>query len=211
MRCLFFEPCPRRFLLCFLLLLYSCHTILPVQAKQKSDNNDNNDNNNNSEKSPDESFFLLCSGGEAEKVRELLEEHPEWVHAVTDHGESCLHLTGIYGQTDVTKLLLQGGADPNYRSTFSEGLRMHPLSWNVYGNHYDNAKLLLEAGADVNADFDLVLGGEENLEVVTVLDIVQRMEENSGSFEKIEALLLEHGAKTMADLKAEKAKKDQEL
>ena len=142
----------------------------------------------------------MCSGGETEKIAALLEAHPDWVHAATDNGESCLHLTGIYGQTDVTKLLLQKGADPNIRSTFSEGLRMHPLSWNIYGNHHDNAKLLLEAGADVNADFDLLLNGE--MEVVTVLDIVQRMEEASGSFDKIEALLLKHGAKTMAEIKA---------
>ena len=185
-----FSPRPFLLLLCCF-LVSSPSTIIHVHASK--------DNNNNKDK-PDDSFFLLCSGGDAAKLTTLLEAHPDWVHAATENGESCLHLTGIMGQTDVTRLLLEKGANPNVRSTFEQGLRMHPLSWNVYGNHYDNAQLLLEAGADVNADFDLLLG--EVLEVVTVLDIVRMIKGDCSDFDKLEALLLQHGAKTMAELQA---------
>ena len=40
--------------------------------------------------------------------------------ARTENGETCLHLTGIYGALEVTKLLLKRGADPNVRSTFEQ-------------------------------------------------------------------------------------------
>jgi len=151
---------------------------------------------------PGDDFFLLCSGGDAEKLKTIFETHPDWVHAVTDNGESCLHLTGIMGQTEVTRLLLQRGADPNIRSTFSEGLRMHPLSWNVYSNHVDNARLLLEAGADVNADFDLKLGKSE-IKVVTSLDIVNMIKGDSDDFDQMLTLLRKYGAKTMSELEQE--------
>jgi len=106
------------------------------------------------------------------------------------------------GQTEVTRLLLQRGADPNIRSTFSEGLRMHPLSWNVYSNHVDNARLLLEAGADVNADFDLKLGKSE-IKVVTSLDIVNMIKGDSDDFDQMLTLLRKYGAKTMSELEQE--------
>jgi ankyrin repeat protein len=44
----------------------------------------------------------------------------DWATARTENGETCLHLTGINGATEVTKLLLERGADPNVRSTFEE-------------------------------------------------------------------------------------------
>lgn len=143
----------------------------------------------------------MCSGGDVAKLEAVLEFHPGWVHIPTESGEFCLHLTGIMGETEVTRLLLKKGADPNIRSTFAQGLRMHPLSWNVYAGHYDNAKLLLDAGAHVNADFDLKMG--DKLDVVTVLDIIRMIKGDSTDFDKLEALLLEHGAMTYAEVSDE--------
>lgn len=123
----------------------------------------------------------------------------------TSDGESCLHLAAIPGSDEITKLLLDLGADPNVRSTFKGGLRMHPLSWNVYGGHYESIKLLLENGAEVNADFDSGDGS-----IITVLDVNSKfLDTSSGDgepsphaeiYEKIQALLLKHGAKTYAEL-----------
>ena len=99
-----------------------------------------------------------------------------WVNARTDNGESCLHLTGIYGHSQVTWLLLQKGADPHIRSTNEAGLRMHPLSWNVYGGHVENIELLLKYGADVNLDFDGMNGNP--VVAVTALDVKLQLQQN---------------------------------
>ena len=79
---------------------------------------------------------------------------------------------------------------------------MHPLSWNVYGGHYENIKLLLENGAEVNADVDSGDGA-----VITVLDANLKFldpQSDPGPYkernEKIHKLLLEHGAKIYAEL-----------
>jgi ankyrin repeat protein len=127
------------------------------------------------------------------------------LNARTDNGEACLHLTGIYGHSEVTRLLLQKGADPNIRSTYEAGLRMHPLSWNLYGGHAENIELLLKYGADVNLDFD---GMGNPVVAVTPLDVTLQLvqnEEGDERFTKIEQVLRLHGGKTMAELKGQHA------
>lgn len=149
---------------------------------------------------PGSDFFHACSGGELETVVQSLLDHPDWVNASTDNGETCLHLTGIYGQTEITSLLLKKGANPNVRSTFDEGLRMHPLSWNVYGGHVGNIQLLLEHGADVNLDFDSM---GKTAAPVTSLDILLELlknEKGDERFQEIKILFDKYGAKTMEEL-----------
>lgn len=127
-----------------------------------------------------------------------------WANARTDNGESCLHLAGIYGHSQVTELLLKKGANPNHRSTWEQGLRMHPLSWNVYGGHVDNVRILLEYGADVNLDFDSM---SEDKIPVTALDItvqLRQVEEGDERFSQVEALLRQHGALTATELQDKK-------
>jgi hypothetical protein len=65
--------------------------------------------------------------------------------------------------------VLQAGGDANIRSTFTGGLRMTPLSWNVYGGHLEAAKVLLQHGAQVNLDFDAP-NGKDSIKKVTVYD-----------------------------------------
>jgi len=164
---------------------------------------------------PDDEFskyLHACSEGELELVEILLEEHPEYANRQSTQGEGCLHVAAILGQTAITKTALKAGADPNQRSTFGEGLRMTPLSWNVYGGHVDTAKALLEAGANVNLDFDNMMKPDET---VTVLDIlydvilsVGRDEKTDpddphyGKYLKMKELLLENGAKRWKDVLA---------
>ena len=152
------------------------------------------------EEPADSEFFSACSGGKFDVVKSFLKDHPSWVDARTDNGEACLHLAGIYGHADVTEHLLVSGANPNIRSTFEQGLRMHPLSWNVYGGHVANVDLLIRHGANVNLDFD---GMGPSKRKVTALDVVNQLIENEDGdrrFVQLEELLKSNGAKTMKEL-----------
>jgi hypothetical protein len=117
----------------------------------------------------------------------------------------CSCGSGIYGHDKITKLLLETGADPNARSTFEKGLRMHPLSWNVYGGHVENIRLLLEYGADVNLDFDSMGQPPQAVHVLDVLLELRRAEQGDERFVEIEMLLKKHGAKIVSEMTSEKA------
>jgi Ankyrin repeats (3 copies) len=172
--------------------------------------NDNDDNNNNNRPTSTD-FFFACSGGKLDVVKSSVKQNPSWVHERTENGETCLHLTGIYGHSDVTKFLLsEGHADPNIRSTYEQGLRMHPLSWNVFGGHYDNIQLLLEYGADVNLDFDSMDGSGAKVTALDVIIALTKNEQGDDRFTRIETLLRSHGAKTMSELRIEKQQQQQD-
>ena len=104
-------------------------------------------------------------------------------------------------------------ADPNARSGYEGGLRMTPLSWNVFGGHVETAKALLEGGADPNMDMDDM---KDQSQKVTVLDILHknvlhqyedneknRNDPNIGKHFEMYDLLMEYGAKYHKDLVAE--------
>jgi len=176
---------------------------------------------------PGEDFFHLCSSSgvtqkkkknddndtdndDVDKFRNILEMNPHWVHSRTDNGETCLHLTGIYGNSDITELLLDKkyNADPNVRTTYKKGLRMHPLSWNVYGGHLVNIQLLLENGADINLDFDS-MDSKSDTPIVTSLDVLLELIQNESGDERfleIEKVFTKYGAKTMEQIKNESKK-----
>lgn len=161
--------------------------------------------------SPSSDFFFACSGGKLEEIKTYLTDHPGWINGRSENGEACLHLTGIDGHTDVTEYLLVHGADPNIRSTYEGGLRMHPLSWNVYGGHIGNVELLLKYGADPNLDFGSMVAANED---VTALDVVLQLIENidqNTRFVELEKMLRENGAKTMMELTRSRSASDSEL
>ena len=160
-------------------------------------------------------FLTACAEGHLEDLEIILEEHPEFVTRTSEHGESCLHVAAMRGQTAITQAALKAGANPNQRSTFDKGLRMTPLSWNVYGGHVDTVRALLEGGADVNLDFDSMMDPEQS---VTVLDILEAFvlnldkpdalgnnkndpdDPHYGKYHKVREVLLEYGAKRYKDV-----------
>ena len=151
-------------------------------------------------------YFFACSGGELSTIQRLLQEDPSIVHSTTKDGEHCLHLCAIGGNAEIVKLLLEKGADPNIRTKWEQGLRMHPLSWSTYYGRYDIIELVLKHGAKVNADFDL--GKKENgeFEKGTVLDVVEQIilgtedVEEKERFIKTKNVLVKNGAKRFASL-----------
>lgn len=88
--------------------------------------------------------------------------------SATKDGETCLHLTAVSKSIEVAKLVIDLDADVNYRTTHPQGLRMMPLSWHAWGGNVDIITLLLDAGAEINADFDFSL---ESGAKVTATDI----------------------------------------
>ena len=149
----------------------------------------------------DFSFYDACVNGKMDILQNAMETNPQWVHKATADGEHCLHLAAIQGQPEVTAYMLKQGADPNVRTTFAAGLRMHPLSWNVYAGHYESVKVLLDGGADINLDFDDM---GENPNKVTVLDVSTRLvkadkakgdDNKEDRFDITHQLLINRGAK----------------
>jgi hypothetical protein len=190
--------------LLLLLLLVSSNTSNNAAAAAAADQQPDNEYFDN--------FLHACTNGEMDVIEIALTEDPHYVHQKSKMGESCLHVAGIKGQTAVTQRLLLAGADPNVRSDYEHGLRMHPLSWNVYGGHVETARALLQGGADVNLDIDHMIRPTEK---VTVLDLVLAMlqgyegdeekykqQEDSaiGKHFRMRDLLLEFGAKRYKDL-----------
>merc|ERR1719356_148986 len=119
-------------------------------------------------------YFHGCSGGQREVVGKLVEENPSIVHSTTEDGENCLHLVAISGDAGIARILLERGADANVRSAWDGGLRMHPLSWSTYYGRHEIVELLIQHGADVNADFDSgQKEKDESPSKTTVLDVVE--------------------------------------
>jgi ankyrin repeat protein len=145
-------------------------------------------------------FLDACTKGDLDIVRALLKEHPSWANGRSEQGESCLHVAGIGGQTDVTVIILQAGGDPNIRTSFKQGLRMHPLSWNVYGGHVETAAVLLEGGADVNLDVDNMYDPSQPATVLDLIEFIVDVDQIDERFHQLKALLLKYGAKRYKDL-----------
>lgn len=61
-------------------------------------------------------------------------------------GNSPLHTAASKGRADIARLLLEGGADPNFQNHYKET----PLHAAVKEGHIELVKLLVERGADVN-------------------------------------------------------------
>ena len=175
------------------LLICSVKIHLTIDAAATEDKHSATDNSE---------FFHSCSDGNYDKFKSLIDADETLVKATTKDGEHCLHLCAISGNIDIVKTLLEMGADPNIRTTFKDGLRMHPLSWNTFYGRYDIIELLLEYGADIEADFDL--GGSISVKgefkKVTVLDVVEKIlasevdDEQRMRFAMTRNVLMKHGA-----------------
>ncbi|XP_037977659.2 ankyrin-3 [Plutella xylostella] len=88
------------------------------------------------------------------------------VNARDDCGYSALHLSAEHGYTELVKLLLQSGAAVDYRPDTGEQfprttLCDEPLRLAIRNKHYEEARLLLEHGADPNKRY--FFGSEINL------------------------------------------------
>lgn len=142
-----------------------------------------------------------AAANELEQVQAMIEDMPDLLDRVSDHGFTPLGIATHFGNEDMVRFLLTKGADTNAYS--QNGYQVYPLHTAI-GSGFENiAKMLIEAGAEVN-----VLQSSRT----TPLHLASQI----GNIELI-ILLLEHGAlvevkndmgKTASDLAAEKGYQD---
>jgi len=97
---------------------------------------------------PEISIFEAAAIGKTDFVTKALSENPNQVHEFSDDGFTPLSLAAYFGNEDVIRTLLLAGSDPNIPSR--NGFNVYPIHSAVASNYTMIAKMLLEAGADIN-------------------------------------------------------------
>jgi uncharacterized protein YndB with AHSA1/START domain len=123
--------------------------------------------------------FDAAALGRAGRLRELLDEEPDLVGALSDDGFTPLHLACFAGGPDTVRLLVKRGA-PLERLAEASFARVRPLGTAVFAGNVEAVRILLEAGADPNG-----VDSGENVPLQTA--------EANGN-EELARLLREHGA-----------------
>ncbi len=131
---------------------------------------------------PELDVFEAAAVGRAERLHELLTAEPALAEAWSADGFTALHLAAYFGHVEGVRLLLEHGAAP--RAVARNALEVQPLNSaaasQVAEARAPIARLLLEAGADSNAEIE---GGFRPLDAAMQNDDAELVE-----------LLREHGA-----------------
>jgi ankyrin repeat protein len=123
--------------------------------------------------------FEAAALGRVDRVRELIEADPALVTAFAPDGFHPLGLAAFFGHPEVVALLLERGADMDAVAR-NEQVRTTALQAAAASGDNESARLLVEAGADVNVAQP---GGFTALHAAA-----------ANGNEELAALLLEHGA-----------------
>ncbi|HSG28555.1 MAG TPA: ankyrin repeat domain-containing protein [Candidatus Krumholzibacterium sp.] len=92
-------------------------------------------------------IFPAVMRGDLDRVKALLEEHPEWINA-TSWGEwTPLHRASQFGHGDIVELLISKGGDLDSRT----GLGLTPLYAAIIGERPAIVRQLIDHGADIRA------------------------------------------------------------
>jgi ankyrin repeat protein len=97
---------------------------------------------------PEISIFEASALGKNDHITNIVGENPGLIHEFSDDGFTPLSLAAYFGNEDVVRNLLLSGADPNIPS--KNGFSVYPIHSAVASNYTMIAKMLLEAGADIN-------------------------------------------------------------
>lgn len=109
-----------------------------------------------------EEFFAAARKGDAAAVKAFLDKGVD-VNAKSNYGATALSFACDKGHTEVVRLLLERGADPNVKDTFYGEM---PIGWALDKGHTEVVKLMLAHGAQ-GKERALVAGADSgNLEIV---------------------------------------------
>jgi ankyrin repeat protein len=139
-------------------------------------------------------FFDACAKGNVQVARSLLANDSALTRAARPNqshgGWTGLHEAGKLGQSDVVRLLLEYGADPNAREA---GDNTYPLHWAAAHGHLDIVRALLDAGGDVHG-----FGDVHALDVIGWGTLYRAPDDDpmqmTAARQELVALLLERGA-----------------
>jgi len=98
---------------------------------------------------PELDVFEAAALGYVDRLRERLMDDPEAAAAFSPDGFTALHFAAFFGKPEAAKVLLEHGAsvDVYTRNPFAN----QPLHAAAAGRHIEVCRVLLAAGADVNA------------------------------------------------------------
>lgn len=89
-----------------------------------------------------------CAAGLTQQVQLMVEQSPDVINELSSHGFYPLGIAAHFGQEEITRILLRHLANPN---DFSQnGYNVFPIHSALSNKHDQIAKMLIEAGADVN-------------------------------------------------------------
>jgi ankyrin repeat protein len=98
---------------------------------------------------PDIDVFEAAAYGRIDRLRERIDNDPGAVAAISADGYTALHLASFFGKTEAARLLIDAGARVDTYTT--NDFANQPLHAAAAGRHLEICRVLLAAGADVNA------------------------------------------------------------
>jgi len=98
---------------------------------------------------PDLDVFEATALGYIDRLRERLEEDHWRARAYSADGFTALHFAGFFGKPEAAKTLIEAGAEVSAYST--NDLQVQALHSAAAGRHIEVCRVLIAAGADVNA------------------------------------------------------------
>jgi ankyrin repeat protein len=98
---------------------------------------------------PELDVFEATALGYIDRLRERLDEDPTRATAFSADGFIALHFAAFFGKAEAARALLEAGAGVDTYSM--NDLSVQPLHSAASGRHHEVCRVLIAAGADVNA------------------------------------------------------------
>ena len=89
-----------------------------------------------------------CAAGLTEQVQFMVDQKPDVINELSSHGFYPLGIAAHFGKEDIVRILLRNRANPN--SSSQNDYQVFPLHSALSNNQNNIAKMLIEAGAEVN-------------------------------------------------------------
>lgn len=96
----------------------------------------------------DVTIYEAAAAGLLEPLEAMIENESTLIEEISDHGFTPLGIATHFGNEDIVRALLLKGAEVNHPS--ENGYNVYPLHAAISEGHDAVAKMLIEAGAEVN-------------------------------------------------------------